>query len=103
MDYENNSSANRADNRGLADSFAEALKHLIADDEGLDPNQIEIMDYREADAQASYAAGCVTCSYEYIQVLIDYEVGGAQREYAYSSTFRDLILDLDRAMEGKRS
>ena len=101
MDYENNSSANRADNRGLADSFAEALKHLIADDEGLDPNQIEIMDYREADAQA--AGECQTCSYEYIQVLIDYQVGGAQREYAYSSTFRDLILDLDRAMEGKRS
>lgn len=85
----------------LADSFKEALKHLIADDEGLDPNQIEIMDYWEADVQAARA--CETCSYEYTQVLIDYEVGGAQREYVYSSTFCDLILDLDHAMEGKRS
>ena len=59
------------------------------------------MDYWEADAQAVRA--CETCSYEYTQVLIDYEAGGAQREYAYSSTFRDLILDLDYAMEGKRS
>lgn len=85
----------------LSDSFKEALRHLIADDEGLDPNRIEIMDYWEAGVQAGGA--CETCSYEYTQVLIDYEHGGARREYAYSSTFCDLILDLDYTMEGKRS
>lgn len=100
MDYENSSSAGRA-SRGLAATFKEALRHLIANDEGLDPEQIRVTDYWEVTGMSTGI--CETCSFDRTQVMVKYLLDGVWGEYTYDGAFFDLIRDLDYAMKGERS
>ena len=85
----------------LAATFKEALRYLIASDEGLNPDRMLVTDYWEVTGMST--GMCETCSFDYTQVMVKYLLDGVWGEYTYNGAFFDLIRDLDQAMKGERS